>query len=64
MIKQGIVKPGSPSAVSSKPSTMVKKGEAIRPHEKVPRGPESLRGQIPLESDPLEEHNVYCRLVG
>jgi hypothetical protein len=51
MIKQGILKPGSPSAASSKPSQFVKNGEALRDGEDAPKGPETLVGKIPLEAE-------------
>lgn len=54
MIKQGVIRTGkSPSAASGKPSDMIKKGEALRHDEKIPKGPEALEGQIPIDEKEL-----------
>ena len=49
MTKTGVVKPGTPSCISGKPSHFVKQGEALRRGEKRPVTVESLAGKIPLE---------------
>jgi len=55
VIKQGILKKGvTPSAVSGKPADMIKSGEALRRHEKLPRRPENLQDQIHISNEELQ----------
>jgi hypothetical protein len=55
MTKTGVVKPGStPSAVSGRPSQLIKSGEALRRGERPDPGPESLKGAIPLTTEELD----------
>ena len=56
MIKQGVVRKGtSPSAVSSKPSEMIKSGEAVLRSEKAPKRPELLQKKIHISAEELNE---------
>ncbi len=47
MIKQGVIKPGSPSAETGRPSHFIKDGEALRRGEKT-SDLKTLVGKVPL----------------
>ena len=54
MIKQGVVRKGkSPSVVSSEPSEVIKKGEALLKDEHVPKRPETLAAKIHIPEEEL-----------
>lgn len=56
MIKQGVVRKGvSPSAVSGKPSELIKSGEALTRAEKMPKRPETLQAKIQISEEELNE---------
>lgn len=55
MIKQGVVRAGkSPSAVSGRPSEMIKAGEALLRREKTPKRAESLAQRVYIPKEELD----------